>query len=93
MLSHFTKLKRANTKLGVAGKILTPQDAEKIMDSGVDWVMLGRAAIIQHNFPELYAADPGFEPVKTPVSRDYLASEGLSTKFINYMSGWKGFVE
>ena len=93
LLSHFTKLKRENTKLGVAGKILTPQDAEKIMDSGVDWVMLGRAAIIQHNFPELYAADPGFEPVKTPVSRDYLASEGLSTKFINYMSGWKGFVE
>jgi len=27
-----------------------------------------------------------------PVSRDYLANEGLSPKFVEYMSSWKGFV-
>jgi hypothetical protein len=30
---------------------------------------------------------------ETPVSRDHLATEGLSEKFIEYMSGWAGFVE
>jgi hypothetical protein len=27
-----------------------------------------------------------------PVSRDHLASQGLSPTFIDYMASWKGFV-
>jgi hypothetical protein len=54
--------------------------------------MLGRAAILNHNFPALYADNPEFETPTIPVSADYLASEGLSSKFISYMSNW-GFVE
>jgi 2,4-dienoyl-CoA reductase-like NADH-dependent reductase (Old Yellow Enzyme family) len=93
LLSHFTNLNKAKTKLGVAGKIMTPQDAEMVMASGVDWVMLGRAAILHHDFPNLYKENPAFEPMQTPVSREYLALEGLSSKFVNYMSGWTGFVK
>ena len=93
LLSHFTSLKRAKTKLGVAGNITTPKDAEMVMADGVDWLMLGRAAILHHDFPNRYKVNPSFEPIKIPVSREYLASEGLSTKFVEYMSGWKGFVE
>jgi hypothetical protein len=40
----------------------------------------------------LYANNPEFEPPMIPVSADYLANEGLSPKFITYMSNW-GFVE
>jgi len=38
------------------------------------------------------AADPDFRPVALPVSRDYLAREGLGPTFIDYMDNWKGFV-
>ena len=63
------------------------------MNHDIDWVMLGRAAILQHDFPNRYAADAGFIPVPLPVTRDYLADEGLSVKFIDYMATWPGFVE
>ena len=38
------------------------------------------------------AADPAFEPVPNPVTRDYLQKEGLGEAFIDYMASWKGFV-
>ena len=89
LISYFTELERGNTKLGVAGSIKSPLDAEKTMVEGVDWVMLGRAAILQHNFPKLYEADSSFSPVEAPVSAEYLRNEGLSDKFIQYVGNWK----
>ena len=93
LLELFAGLERGEVKLGVAGKIGTPQLADEAMNHGIDWVMLGRAAILQHDFPNRYAADAGFIPVPLPVTRDYLADEGLSVKFIDYMATWPGFVE
>ena len=92
LLSYFAELPRGDTRLGVAGKIRTPTDAEAALASGIDWIMLGRAAILHHDFPNRYAADRNFTPVENPVTCDYLASEGLSEKFIGYMAGWAGFV-
>ncbi len=62
------------------------------MAEGVDWIMLGRAAILHHNFPHLMQSQADFKPAELPVSRDYLANEGLSPKFVDYMAGWPGFV-
>ena len=76
----------------MAGNIRTPQDATKAMEENIDWVMLGRAAILNHNFPKLYEENPEFTPPTVPVTAEYLANEGLSPKFIDYMSNW-GFVE
>ena len=92
LLSYFTAIERGEVRLGVAGKIRTPAEVEKAFASGVDWIMLGRAAILHHNFPELMQKEPRFEPVTNPVSREHLAREGLSKNFIEYMSTWKGFV-
>jgi 2,4-dienoyl-CoA reductase-like NADH-dependent reductase (Old Yellow Enzyme family) len=92
LMSCFTELDRGDVRLGVAGKIRTPEDAERALAAGVDWVMLGRAAILHHDFPDRYEADPRFVPVENPVTRQYLADEGLSEAFIDYMSGWRGFV-
>ena len=92
LIQHFSELQKGNTRLGVAGNIRTPQDATKAMEENIDWVMLGRAAILNHNFPKLYEEDPEFTPPTVPVSAEYLANEGLSPKFIDYMSNW-GFVE
>jgi 2,4-dienoyl-CoA reductase-like NADH-dependent reductase (Old Yellow Enzyme family) len=91
LMSYFTELERGEVKLGVAGNIRGPQDAERALSEGVDWVMLGRAAILHHDFPRLYEADQNFSPVEVPVSRDYLLKEGLSERFVTYMGNW-GFV-
>jgi len=92
LMSHFTELERGQTRLGVAGKIRNPGEAEAVLAAGVDWIMLGRAAILHHDFPERYRHQSDFVPTQLPVSRAYLASEGLSDRFIDYMSGWPGFV-
>ncbi|MDB3898917.1 NADH:flavin oxidoreductase, partial [Gammaproteobacteria bacterium] len=68
-------------------------EAEKALAAGADWIMLGRAAILHHDFPNRYREDPNFTPVQTPISREHLAAEGLSDAFITYMASWEGFVE
>lgn len=93
LLSWFTELNRGNVRLGVAGKITTPADAEKVMEAGVDWVMLGRAAILHHDYPNQYQSNPDFIPCELPISREHLFAEGLSDKFVTYMASWPGFVE
>lgn len=92
LVSHFTELDRGNVRLGVAGKIRTPAEADQALAAGVDWIMLGRAAILHHDFPARYAEDRSFSPVELPVTVEHLASEGVSEKFITYLRGWDGFV-
>ena len=93
LLSYFTELDRGEVRLGTAGKLRTPQEVSRCLETGVDFVMLGRAAILHHDFPKQVSANPAFEPVATPVSADYLRSQGLGEAFVTYMSGWDGFVE
>ena len=93
LLSYFTELNRNGVRLGIAGKIRTPAEAEKALAAGVDWIMLGRAAILHHDFPDQYRKNADFAPVENPVSREHLVKEGLSEKFIAYMANsWEGFV-
>ncbi|GJM14450.1 MAG: putative NADH-dependent flavin oxidoreductase YqiG [Pseudohongiella sp.] len=92
LLQHFADLPRGNVRLGVAGKIRTPQEAERALAAGLDWIMLGRAAILHHDFPLQMKDNPDFTPIALPASRAHLSAEGLSEKFIEYMSSWKGFV-
>lgn len=92
LMSCFTELERGDVRLGVAGKIVTPADAERVMAAGADWLMLGRAAILHHDFPDQMRQDSNFVPVSLPVSAAYLSSQGLSENFVKYMGSWKGFV-
>jgi len=55
-------------------------------------VLLGRAAILHHDYPLQMLADGDFQPVANPVSVEHLRSEGLSETFVDYMRNWKGFV-
>lgn len=79
-------------KLAVAGKILTPSDAEAVVAVGVDVVAMGRAAILHHDYPHQLAANANFQPRSLPVSRKVLNEEGLSDGFVEYMKAWPGFV-
>jgi 2,4-dienoyl-CoA reductase-like NADH-dependent reductase (Old Yellow Enzyme family) len=92
LIDWFADLPRGATRLGAAGKLTKPADMRRLADAGADFVILGRAAILQHDYPKRYAADPDFEPVHTPVTRAYLDAEGLSPAFVKYMGNWRGFV-
>jgi 2,4-dienoyl-CoA reductase-like NADH-dependent reductase (Old Yellow Enzyme family) len=92
LLEHFTDLDRGQVRLGVAGKIMTAADASDVLAAGADFVLIGRAAILHHDFPELCRVDPGFAAVPTPVTSDYLVAQGLSAPFVDYMRSFPGFV-
>ena len=93
LLAHFAKLSRGGVQLTVAGKITTAENVRDVLAADVDFVTIGRAAILHHDYPQQVMNDSKFEPVSLPVSRGHLAAEGLSETFIEYMNGWKGFVE
>ena len=93
LISYFAELERGGTRLGVAGKIYGADEARRCLEAGVDFVLAGRAAILHHDFPERVREDAEFRMAETPVSRDHLSAEGLGESFIEYMSGWAGFVE
>lgn len=93
LASYFTELVRGDVRLGAAGKIMSAQDARDTLDMGFDFPILGRAAILHHDYPKRVIADPNFAPIATPVSEQYLRDEGLGPAFVNYMRSWAGFVE
>lgn len=92
LLSHFAKLDRGAVRLGVAGKITTAQGVRAALAGGIDFVLIGRTAILHHDFPRLVEKDLNFQPIALPVSEAHLVKEGLSPPFLNYMKTWKGFV-
>jgi len=47
---------------------------------------------LHHDFPRQVEQDTDFKMKELPVTREYLANEGLSETFIKYMSNWDGFV-
>ena len=92
LMSYFTELDRGQVRLGVAGKIMSGATARQCLADGADYVLIGRAAILHHDFPQKVAADPDFASIALPVTREHLRNERLGPAFLDYMNGWKGFV-
>jgi 2,4-dienoyl-CoA reductase-like NADH-dependent reductase (Old Yellow Enzyme family) len=92
LLSYFTGLERGSVRLGAAGKIMGGDDARRCLDAGADIAIVGRAAILHHDFPDRVQSDPAFRAVPVPVTTEYLRGEGLGPAFIRYMGNWTGFV-
>ncbi len=92
VLSWFTQLDRAKTRIGVAGKIMGAQDAARCLEQKADFVLIGRGAVLAHDFPMRVAVDPDYRSPTLPVSVDHLRGEGLGTAFIEYMRAFPGFV-
>jgi 2,4-dienoyl-CoA reductase-like NADH-dependent reductase (Old Yellow Enzyme family) len=84
-------LERGRARLGAAGKLTTAEDCRRLVEAGADFVVLGRAGILHHDYPQRFAADTGFRPVATPVSPRHLEAEGVSPKFLAYLGSFKGF--
>jgi 2,4-dienoyl-CoA reductase-like NADH-dependent reductase (Old Yellow Enzyme family) len=92
LMSVFTELPRGGVRLGVAGKIRDAKDVETVLGAGCDYALIGRAAILRHDFPQAVRADAGYVSPPLPVSPDYLLREGLSPRFLEYMRTFPGFV-
>ena len=92
LMDWFTDLDRGSTRLGVAGKVRNGRGAAETLERGADFVMVGRAAILHHDFPDQVRRDGNFVPVRTPVSPEHLAGQGLSPVFVEYMRNWRHFV-
>jgi 2,4-dienoyl-CoA reductase-like NADH-dependent reductase (Old Yellow Enzyme family) len=92
ILAQFAKLRRGNTRLSCAGKFYDVQSIEAALSEGADFVKIGRAAILHHDFPARIRDDRNFRPAPLPVSRSYLQAEKLAAPFINYLSTMPGFL-
>lgn len=90
----FAELPRGEVRLGVAGKIHDPADIEWVLAQGVDIAVLGRVAILHHNYPDMLGVNGSFTPRRPPASPDILLSEGLSRSFVEYLArNFPGFVD
>ena len=86
LLDEFAAIPRGAVRLAVAGQIRDPADIREVLDRGVDVPVLGRAAILHHDYPQRLAADPGFAPRHPPATPDVLTSEGVSPAFLAYLT-------
>jgi 2,4-dienoyl-CoA reductase-like NADH-dependent reductase (Old Yellow Enzyme family) len=92
LVDVFAEIERGSTRLGVAGKLYSAEDCRRALDAGVDMVVIGRGAVLHHDFPLQVEKDGNFVVRTLPVPRAVLREEGLSEAFIGYMGNWKGFV-
>lgn len=93
LLEYFTELPRGNVRLGVAGQVLSGPAAQKCLDLGVDFVLIGTAGVIHHDFAQRVLADPTFVTSPKPVTVGHLRREGVGEPFISYLAGdWVNFV-
>jgi len=93
--AHATPLFRAAlpaaVRILVAGKIWSPADAEAELERGADLVALGRAAILNPDWPQR-AARPDFAPERGPLSPAELGALAISDTFVAYLRQFPNMV-
>lgn len=93
LIDHFAALPRGRTRLGVAGRIMDAPTAARCLQAGADFVLVGRGAMLHHDFARRALADPAFRSAERPVSRAHLQAEGLGPAFLQYVaSTWPDFM-
>jgi len=92
LVDWFAELDRGQVRVGAAGKLTTGAACRRALEAGLDFVLVGRGAILHHDFPRRVEADADFTPIALPVAAAHLQAEGLGPAFLNYMRTWKGFV-
>lgn len=93
LVDLFAEVPRGDTRLGVAGKILSGAQVSECLDAGVDFVLVGTGGILHHDFAAKVVANPGFASIQHPVSADHMRSESVGPAFLTYLAtGWDDFV-
>jgi 2,4-dienoyl-CoA reductase-like NADH-dependent reductase (Old Yellow Enzyme family) len=78
-------------RLLVAGRIGTVADANAVLARGADMVSIGRAAILEPDWPTR-ARDANWSPEAGPLSRDELIERDVSARFVEYLRRFKTIV-
>lgn len=93
LVDWFAALDRGSCKLGVAGKIMSGETARTLLGHGVDFVLIGKGAMVHHDFARQALAAEAFEAQPFPLSRDHYRREGLGESFISYVAQtWPDYV-
>lgn len=92
LLQHFTRIPRGQLRLGVAGKIMSAADLQAVLDAGCDFALLGKAAIVSHDFAHNAIRDPAYAAPSLPVDADLLQRQGVSPGFVDYLRQLGGIV-
>ena len=92
LLSYFTELPRGDVRLGAAGKVMDGPTAAGVIEAGCDFVMIGRAGILHHDFTEQVRRNQAFASTPQPVSAEHLRAEGVGEPFLAYLKTWPHFV-
>ncbi len=74
-----------------AGGVWSRADAEDLLDKGATAVALGRAAILNPDWPNRIE-QANREPRRPPMTVAELAERGVSEGFASYLRRWNGFV-
>lgn len=91
-LSELRNLARGDGILGISGGFSDARSIAAALDNGADLVGIGTAAIIHPDLPKQLLAEPSFRARPLPLSADYLAEQGVSPPFLDYLSNLPGFV-
>jgi len=75
-------------RIVVAGKLWTRPDADAMLDRGADLVALGRAGILNPDWPRRAAADD-YDPERGPLTRAELHALAIGDSFIAYLERFK----
>lgn len=85
LLQHFMDLPKGDVRVGAAGKIVDAAHVRQVLDAGCDFAMIGRAAILAHDFPDKVHADPDYTSPQWPLPAEHYAAEGVSPVFVDYL--------
>ena len=59
---------------------------------GADFALIGRAAILCHDWPSRARADADFQPPTLPVPAAHLEAQGAGRRFVRYLRTFDNFV-
>ena len=59
---------------------------------GADFTLIGRAAILCHDWPSRARADADFQPPPLPVPAAHLEAQGAGRRFVRYLRTFDNFV-
>lgn len=93
LISYFTSINREFLKIGVAGAIMSAQTAAQCLEQGADFVSIGKAGILAHDFPLKVKANADYISPSLPVSKADLEAQWIGPNFINYLTGFKGLIK
>ncbi len=81
-----------DVKIVAAGGIKNYTDVSKALATGLDIVSVGRAGIVQADWP-FHVQDPNFDLPTIPWSQELLSSQAVSPRFYEYLKKFSGLVE